>query len=1688
MKEKWKRIVSFMLAIIMVCSMAVPVSAENVSVNETLGDENTTDALEFSADSVYAIVEKTTGNAVNATASGWTSHIMVQGIYHADTNQIEDKSVRFIITPQDAEEDTLEANQTKVKIECYVGNEVYPFRKESGNNYCFADADKRYDASCEMYIITKTAENEGTIQAVSDKRYATIDNGELRFDEASKADDAAIFTFAQDPTILDISFTIEHVGTGKYIKTYAGEDAALTVNGEAEDEAAKFSKIVFGSNDNNEAGVVYETVSFVSEAYGNGIKTVVWRDAPDASYVLTSAKIAGEGWESIRVIPNGDGTVSFKDSYYDQYITVEEERLACRKLDADTTKDELTDNEKFIIHTKVVPQAVTDLKIDNSSRTETTLDLSWTNPQCIYSDLKLQQKDGIGWNDIADVSGMDSYKAENLKPGTNYEFRLVIANGSGEEQLLAEGNEVSAKTRAGEKPATPSEITLVPNGDDFVITWEACENATEYVLQRAESLFGTYETIDTVTDTTVTVAPQGDNKYANYYRVIAQANNDPDEQSDASNSVSLETTMFGDHTIFFAPTDDPDSVDELLYKLCEKQNDIENDAQFNSEQWQVYFKPGDYTNTSCMYIGFYTSFNGLGKLPTDVKLNNLAVPAYLTELVANGQPNATCNFWRSAENLSIIDTGNEKGKATHWSTNWRPDAFNWGVAQAAPLRRVASERFTAYDDNWGWASGGYVADCLFTGVDDSGNGAGTASGQQFYTRNSEITGNAYGTTINNFFQGVTAANLPTAENYETNYQDTWAPLESGRGYTNWGIASAEGTQQFFTSINDTERISEKPFLFFDESDNEYKIFVPDVEEDTVGVSWGEGKANGGMGEGEILPLSDFYIADPSDSAAEINGQLEAGKNIYFTPGQYHAEVPIEVNKENTILLGTGMTSIIPENKEAAMKVADVGGVRIEALIFDAGEWSEYLLIVGEKGKHTDHADSPNVLQDLFFRVGGTTDKLTKSDYALEINNDDTIGDHFWIWRADHGAGVEWYGNESYHGLIVNGDDVTCYALFNEHFQKYDTLWNGDNGATYFYQNEKCYDPISQDAWMSHKDTVKGYSAYKVANKVKTHYAVGFGMYNVFIYTGPEYDSSTVSIELESAMEVPNRENVRVENACIQTFANDNSALQTFNHIINGVGPGVSSGINENGVKAEGYSRKFLLSYNNGTATYGKKPITAEAGKFIGIETKTDVKQPMNEEGDIDAAALAELGNVVSTAKLYKESNYTQESWTVFAAALETAEAEVEKGEDWAVEEEVLEAVVQLQSAMEQLELKAGVDKDTVDKEILESQKKELNDTIASITSKALNESDYPEDDWTTYQEALQNANTVAAKETVTAEEVSAALVDLNTAAANLEKAGITYQRELLQQEILKAANLQQLDYDEDKWGAYQSALTEARTVFLKEDATLADLKTAKENLKKAYTDLSSDHGTNPGDGSTTNPGDGSTTNPGDGSTTNPGDGSTTNPGDGSTTNPGDGSTNNPGTGNIQQEEQLTVSKVSVAAESRPYGIKTVYLKKKAKLKLKATVTGSEGISTKVTFTSNNKSVASVNSKGQITAGKKTGTAVITAVSVQDPSKKAVITVKVVSKAASNKVLKLKKTKVTLKDKGAAAQIQLKKYTKNTTDAVSYKVTSGKKYVKVDKYGVITCKVKPGKKAAKAKVQVTCGKKKAVVTVTIPKKK
>lgn len=76
-----------------------------------------------------------------------------------------------------------------------------------------------------------------------------------------------------------------------------------------------------------------------------------------------------------------------------------------------------------------------------------------------------------------------------------------------------------------------------------------------------------------------------------------------------------------------------------------------------------------------------------------------------------------------------------------------------------------------------------------------------------------------------------------------------------------------------------------------------------------------------------------------------------------------------------------------------------------------------------------------------------------------------------------GAGVD----KTTTGLVVNSDHVTMYGLRVEHFQKYQTVRNGNAGRTYVFQNEMPYGPPNQAARMN--GSTQGYTAYKVADAV-----------------------------------------------------------------------------------------------------------------------------------------------------------------------------------------------------------------------------------------------------------------------------------------------------------------------------------------------------------------------------------------------------------------------------------------------------------------------------------------------------------------------------------------------------------------------------------------------------------------------------
>jgi hypothetical protein len=287
----------------------------------------------------------------------------------------------------------------------------------------------------------------------------------------------------------------------------------------------------------------------------------------------------------------------------------------------------------------------------------------------------------------------------------------------------------------------------------------------------------------------------------------------------------------------------------------------------------------------------------------------------------------------------------------------------------------------------------------------------------------------------------------------------------------------------------------------------------------VGTTWGSGPA-----AGSSIPLERFFVAHPGDSAGTINRQLARGKHVLLTPGVYHLDRSIEVKREGTIVLGLGFPTLIPDERSVSMKVAN--GVVVSGMIFDAGpENSPVLLQVGtandEQGRdnasrsgRSDNGDGGGSvgrtsLHDIFFRIGGATPG--RATTSLVVNSDNTILDDIWAWRADHGNGVGWTSNTADTGVVVNGDNVTAYGLFVEHYQKYEVVWNGNGGTDIFFQNEMPYDPPSQATWME-APGVDGWAAFKVSSEVTRFNGYGMGSYSFF--------NQGVNIYAAHAFEVP----------------------------------------------------------------------------------------------------------------------------------------------------------------------------------------------------------------------------------------------------------------------------------------------------------------------------------------------------------------------------------------------------------------------------------------------------------------------------------------------------------------------------------------------------------------------------------------
>jgi hypothetical protein len=557
---------------------------------------------------------------------------------------------------------------------------------------------------------------------------------------------------------------------------------------------------------------------------------------------------------------------------------------------------------------------------------------------------------------------------------------------------------------------------------------------------------------------------------------------------------AAEVPDFGPNVKIFDPSMSTGEIKAAVDAIAAEQ--VSN--QFGTKRYALLFMPGTYgtpTNPLNFQVGYYTDVAGLGSSPGDVVVNG-TIDVY-NQCFGPGDCTALVNFWRSLSNLTI----NVAGKGGCQSGEF------WATSQAAPMRRVHVNGFMTLMDYCSapsFASGGFIADSQLSGTVVNG------SQQQYLVRNSSL-----GTWTNGVWNQVFA-----------------------------GVQNAPA-QAFpnppYTTLDTNPASREKPFLYLD-ANNQFKVFVADVRFNSSGTTWADG-----LTRGRSIPIEDFFIAKPTDSVKSINNALAQGRDLLFTPGVYDIDRTIKVKRPDTIVLGLGMATLTAQDGVIPMTVADVKGVEIAGLIFDAGPVnSPVLLQVGTQHASNGQArlnngwsdpSDPSALHDVFFRIGGP--HIGKATVSLEVNADDVILDHIWAWRADHGSGVGWTSNTADTGVVVNGDNVIATGLFAEHYQKYNVFWAGENGKTIMFQNEMPYDPPNQAAWQH--DGVLGWAAYKVADWVQTHEGWGLGSY-CFFNVDP-------TIHATRAFEVPVTPGVKLHDILSLSITNHG----TIDHVVNDVG-------------------------------------------------------------------------------------------------------------------------------------------------------------------------------------------------------------------------------------------------------------------------------------------------------------------------------------------------------------------------------------------------------------------------------------------------------------------------------------------------------------------------------------------------------
>ena len=222
---------------------------------------------------------------------------------------------------------------------------------------------------------------------------------------------------------------------------------------------------------------------------------------------------------------------------------------------------------------------------------------------------------------------------------------------------------------------------------------------------------------------------------------------------------------------------------------------------------------------------------------------------------------------------------------------------------------------------------------------------------------------------------------------------------------------------------------------------------------------------------------------PDNQFAEVQRLVQEAKAVVLTPGFYQWNKTLDLTESGSVLLGIGWPVLNAGTIDKPLLRVRGSGIHVAGIVVDAGPGNPDALV---------SVEGPGaVIHDLVCRATLEVHHKVACVNMVRVSGDGAYLENAWLWRADHGPGIEWGSDKSWdsmvnpHAITVTGKRVVAIGLFAEHQSDTIVQWDGEDGAVYFYQSEFPY---------TGQSTLR--PSYVVGDHVKRHLVMGAGIYYV----------------------------------------------------------------------------------------------------------------------------------------------------------------------------------------------------------------------------------------------------------------------------------------------------------------------------------------------------------------------------------------------------------------------------------------------------------------------------------------------------------------------------------------------------------------------------------------------------------------